>query len=84
MESKAPPEVLSIMFRFLRHPTAELLDPLLAKHADRKERWVKLCETRRRNDLENYFGFPLSVFTDIQIAKGRKQGKGVREVILHI
>ena len=82
LESKAPPEVISIMFRFLKHPTAELLEPSLVKHADRTKRWEKLCEARRRGDLATHFGFPLSVFTDIKIAKGRRQGKEVREVLL--
>ena len=82
LESKVPPEVSSIMFRFLKHPTAELLEPLIMTYAYGRIHWATLCKSNQQMHLAQKIVFPLSVFTDIQITKGRKQGKQLREILL--
>ena len=83
LESKVPLEVASIIFRFLKHPTAELLEPLIMTYDYRSMHWAMLCKSNHPSmHLAHKFVFPLSVFTDIQITKGRKQGKQLREILL--
>ena len=82
LESKVPPEVASIMFRFLKHPTADLLEPLIMTFEYRSMHWAMLCKEDPQIHLTHKFVFPLSVFTDIKIIKGRKQGKSLREILL--
>ena len=82
LESKVHPEVASIMFRFLKHPTADLLEPLIMTFEYRSMHWAMLCKSNPSMHLVHEFVFPLSVFTDIKIIKGRKQGKQLREILL--
>ena len=70
------------MFRFLKHPTAELLEPLIMTYEYRSMRWVMLCKSDQQMHLAQKFDFTLSAFTTIRITKGMKQGKQLREILL--
>ena len=83
LESKVPPEVASIMFRFLKHPTAELLEPLIMTYDYRSMHWATLCKSNQQMHLAPKFVFSpkcLYRYTDNKREEARQTTQ--REILL--
>ena len=70
--TKLPPEVASLVLRFLRHPTAELMNTHIEKYADRRERWENMCTKYQHKQWASNFTFPVSIFKERALRQKRK------------
>ena len=75
MEQKIPRELTMNVLKFCRHPVAELLQPLMAKHEFYRSGFREYCEKKGRPDNSHVFECPMVVFMHRRIEKGK--GKGV-------
>ena len=74
MEQKIPRELTMNVLKFCRHPVAEILQPLMMKHEAYKNGFREYCEKKGRPDNSYVFEFPMVVFMDRRIEKGKREG----------
>ena len=72
LEKKIPTELTMNILKFCRHPVAELILPLIDIHDYHKDGYRTYCEGRNLPDKSQELEFPMIVFMDRRIEKGRK------------
>ena len=82
LEQKIPTEITMNVMKFCRHPTAEMLQPLVKIHEEHKVGLRAYCEKRGVPDTSHVLEFPLTIFLERRIQKGKRNGVNPRTTVL--
>ena len=82
LEQKLPPELINHVLKFCRHPTADILEPLLNRHREQVVALKAFCHKKNQPDRSTHFEFSLCFFLDKKVRAGSRNGKSAKAVVL--